>query len=145
MAANTPNDFDWASPGARLSSIQADMIHAEKTDLYGADFYGEALRRLLGEILGGAYPRFIARDEHDRLVSSAVAAHRSAAEHWEAEVSKVRADWAQRLADAYRTAGRALRQRAGNAPGRYRQEGALRAASWLDPDPAEDDAADRNR
>ena len=51
----------------------------------------------------------------------------------------------QRLADAYRTAGRALRQRAHNAPGRYRQEGVLLAASWLAPEPAEDDAAEQNQ
>jgi hypothetical protein len=130
MAADAPHDIDWASLGAKLSSIQADMIHAEDTKLYGADFYGEALRRLLDGLIGGPYPRYIARDEHDRLVD------RYVAEHWEAEVAKVRAEYAQLLADAYRTAGRALRRRAHNAPGRYRQEGVLLAASWLDPDPA---------
>lgn len=67
-----------------------------------------------------------------------VAAHRVAAEHWQAEVSTVRADGVRRLSDAYRAAGRSLRQRAQAVKGKQRQEGVLLAAGWLDPEPGDD-------
>ena len=128
-------DIDWEAFGARLNTIQAQMIHHEETGLCGAEFLGEALRRVLAPLFDGERPEFLVRAEHDRLLQSAIAAHRVAAEHWQAEVSRVRADGFRRLSEAYRAAGRFLRQRAQGVKGKQRQEGVLLAAGWLDPEP----------
>jgi hypothetical protein len=53
-------------------------------------------------------------------------------------------DWlalgAEQLADAYSAAARVLRHRSASVPGKYRQEGVLIAADWLDPQPRNADA-----
>lgn len=50
-------DIDWEALGARLNTVQAQMIHHEETGLCGAEFLGEALRRVLSPMFRRGSPR----------------------------------------------------------------------------------------
>lgn len=130
--------MDWGKLAAEFTRIEADMLHVEKTDLHGDDFYAEALRRVLADRLEELERSYISPAEHKRKVDDAEHGSRALAQQLNDQHAKDRAEWARQIealrSSAWQEAAAALRRSVHNAPGRYRQEGVLLAASWLDPD-----------
>lgn len=133
-SALTPDDtgrnaswtVDYPSLGRRLDRIMTEMIHKEDCGFHGAEFYGEALRRLVESC-----PDLVTAEERDRQVDAhrqmarihaerADKARYEANNREDADVRKIR----QTLADA-------LLDRAQTITSRYRREGVELAASWL--------------
>ncbi|MFE9690652.1 hypothetical protein [Micromonospora sp. NPDC005806] len=127
-----PEDHtDWVALGRRLQNIQNTLVHHEKTPRYGDDYYAEALRRLLTDSRCG----WMSTAEHQWLLDlhtqvdrrNAQEANRRAREaraRYAAASRKIRAElagWLRRVTNE-RT-----------VPARYRREGVLLAADWLDP------------
>ncbi|WJK33153.1 hypothetical protein [Solwaraspora sp. WMMA2065] len=123
---------NWPALGRRLQQIQARMIHGDgEPVLSGDDFYGEALRRLLTRTDSG----WMTRADHDRFIrahhvfngSAAAAARRQAREaraRYAAAARTIRAELAAWLREA-------ANER--TVPSRYRRDGVLLAADWIDP------------
>lgn len=136
--------IDWIKLAEQMSRIQADMIHQEHSDLCGAEFYAEALRRTFGfqpphghvkhETVNGstglttvAYSDYL-RDSHtiiDRL-------NREKAEK---QIEEVRAEIQRVYLEARIDVAKAIRGRCNerSVPAKLRREGVLMAADWIDP------------
>lgn len=134
----TTDGIDWADAGAKLNDIQARMFHEEHSDLTGAAFTGESLRRLFERIGHNWVPL----DEHTRVLEANRSVDRANGEqaqktlkHWTAEYERKMADSARLYAEAIRAWATEHR-----IPSRYRREGVLLAADWLDPDHKPEDA-----
>ncbi|MGK5741506.1 hypothetical protein [Micromonospora sp. URMC 103] len=127
-----PDDAtDWVALGRRLQEIQNTLIHREQIPRYGDEYYAEALRRLLTDSRSGWMPTA----EHDRLVDLHTQVDRRNLREANRRAREARA--------RYVTASRKIRgelagwlRRVTNdrtVPSRYRREGVLLAADWLDP------------
>ncbi|MFI6163071.1 hypothetical protein ACIA59_24355 [Micromonospora haikouensis] len=123
----------WPDLGRRFQEIQAKLLHGDDGEplLSGSDFYGEALRRLLtsdsGWMTQAEYEWHI-RAHHVFNGSAAETARRQAREaraRYAASARAVRAELAEQL----REAGSNERI----VPSRYRRDGVLLAADWIDP------------
>ncbi|SCL17748.1 hypothetical protein [Micromonospora inyonensis] len=124
---------NWPDLGRRFQGIQARLIHGDREPvLSGDDFYGEALRRLLTRSDSG----WMTRADHDRLIRAHHVFNGSATEEARRQAREARA--------RYAVSGRAmraelaawLREVASNeriVPSRYRRDGVLLAADWIDP------------
>lgn len=127
-----PEDHtDWVALGRRLQNIQNTLVHHESTPRYGVDYYAEALRRLLTDPGCG----WISSVEHQWLLDLHTQVDRRNAQEANRRAREARA--------RYATASRKIRaalagwlRRVTNertVPARYRREGVLLVADWLDP------------
>ncbi|MEU5726852.1 hypothetical protein ABZ783_34250 [Micromonospora sp. NPDC047738] len=127
-----PEDHtDWVALGRRLQNIQNTLVHHDETPRYGDDYYAEALRRLLSDSRSG----WISTAEHQWLLDLHTHVDRRNAQEANRRAREARA--------RYATASRKIRaelagwlRRVTNertVAGRYRREGVLLAADWLDP------------
>ncbi|MGW3607812.1 hypothetical protein [Micromonospora sp. NPDC005161] len=122
---------DWLALGRRLQDIQNQMIHGGQTHRYGDDYYGEALRQLLTDSRSG----WISTAEHQWLIDLHTGVDRRNLQAANRQAREARS--------RYAVAGRKLRaELAGwlrevtnerSVPARYRREGVLLAADWIDP------------
>jgi hypothetical protein len=123
----------WAELGRRFQEVQDGLIHGEGEPVRsGDDFYGEALRRLLTPDNSG----WMTQADHDRLIQVHHVFNGSAAETARRQAREARARYAvsgrkmrAELADWLREAGSNERV----VPSRYRRDGVLLAADWIDP------------
>ncbi len=127
-----PDDHtDWVVLGRLLQDIQNQLVHGDQTRRYGDDYYAEALRRLLTDSRSGWMP--IA--EHYRLVDLHTYVDRRNLQEANRRAREARARYA--TASAKIRAGMAgwlghlTNDR--TVPSRYRREGVLLAADWIDP------------
>lgn len=136
-AADAP---DWTALGAELPRIEARMIHDENTELYGAGFYAEALRRLFDGTAFTVCRRgdFVPYDEHMRTLEINRRQDRANGERAEAALRELRGRYQADLARERADLGRKLRNTAETVTSRLRREGVLLVADWLDPRPRED-------
>jgi hypothetical protein len=118
---------DWAEMGRKLNSIQAAMIHDEQSELCGAEFTGEALRRMAEQTGHGlAVPApDPAQQSHAGCHAALASVERSQREQYEKLTAALR--------DARHVAASEIRRNAHTVPSRLRREGVLLAAIWLDP------------
>ncbi len=130
-AARPEDPTDWVALGRRLQDIQNHMIHREPTHRYGDEYYAEALRRLLTDSRSGWLPTA----EHDRLVDMHTYMDRRNAQEANRRAREARARYAtasHRIqAELAAWLRRVTNER--TVPSRYRREGVLLAADWLDP------------
>lgn len=140
--------IDWDNLAARMQRIQADMIHVEKTELCGNEFYAEALRRLFDyrppdahgndHVSPGTGLTTIAYANHVRNGHTVIdrlnreAAEKQVAE-MRAEVQRVYRESAADLAKYIR--GRCNER---SVPAKFRREGVELAADWIDPNVPKD-------
>lgn len=118
---------DWLRLGRRYGEIETAMIHAEKADLHGDEFRAEALRRLLED-----RPGWVTEAEHVRVLEANRPVDRASGAKAKAELAVARAKYLAYMADATRECAKVLRHRAGTVPQKFRREGALMAAGWLE-------------
>jgi hypothetical protein len=130
---------DWAALGAELPRIEARMIHDENTELRGSAFYAEVLRRLFDETAFTVRREgdFVPWDEHIRILEMNRRQDRENGERAEAALRELRERYQADLARERADLGRKLRNSAGQVESRYRREGVLLAAGWLDPQPCQ--------
>jgi hypothetical protein len=120
---------DWIALARKLDKIQATMLHGERSDLHGLAFTAESLRRLLE----GAGSGFIPLDEHMRVLEMNRSVDRGNGEQAQKTLEHLRAEYDRKMTASARVYAEAIRHRAEREiPSRYRREGALIAASWLD-------------
>ena len=120
------------------------MIHDESTGLYGAAFHAEALRRLLDGTTFTVRRRgdFVPQDEHVRVLEANRSVDRANGERAEAELRVLRERYQADLARERADLGRKLRNSAAQVVSKYRREGVLIAADWLDREGAQEQAAE---
>lgn len=128
---------DWPELGRRLSKIMAAMMHQEHTDLHGDEFYGEALSRLWDQVAHG----YVTQEQHGRTLDVVTYFDRANLDAAQAQLATERERYAATMAEAARACAQVIRSRARSVPSRYRREGALQAACWLDP---RDNSTDRS-
>ena len=136
--------IDWLKLAERMQRIQADMIHHKQTDLHGSEFYAEALRRTLGfqpphdhvqheTVASSTGLTTIAYADHLREGCTVI--DRLDREAAEKQVAEMRAEVTRVYREARADAADHIRQRCNerSVPARYRREGVLLAADWIDP------------
>jgi N-formylglutamate amidohydrolase len=119
---------DYAALASRFSRIQADMIHKEHSDLRGDVFYAEALRRLLDTPGSG----FIAADYHEHVLDMNRGVDRASGEQAQRTLAELTSQYQRTMAQAAQKCADVIRSRARNIDSKYRREGALLAAEWLE-------------
>jgi hypothetical protein len=124
-------EIDWADAGRQLGAIMAGMMHGEGTDLHGAEFYGEALRRLFARI----GHQWVTEAHMMRVLAMNRAQDRANGEAAQATLRHYTGEYERKLADAAGVLAGAIRARCDErtVPSRYRREGVLLAADWLAP------------
>lgn len=122
--------IDWAKAGEQFSRIQSDLMHGEGSELRGAEFYGEVLRRLFARI----GPNWVTYEDHMRTLELNRRQDRANGERAEATLKHFTEEYQRKLADARAVMADAIRTRCNEVtvPSRYRREGVLLAAEWLD-------------
>jgi len=134
------DSVDWAFIAQRLSDTITTMMHTENTTLNGTAFYAEALRRTIAT--SDSRVGLLPTGELERRTEQA----RHTARFNEQQAERARREHAEAVAeghrmrrDALRTTGAqfaaALRRAAGRGPSKYRRDGVLLAATWLDAQP----------
>lgn len=138
--------IDWVKLARRLQEAQAQLVHHEDGfRRYGDEFYAEALRRAFGYKEPHGHVKHETVSESTGLMTTAYANHLIESN---TIMSRLNAESAQREAKAareetrrvYREAGRDLarliRDRCNErtVPSRFRREGVLTAADWIDPE-----------
>jgi hypothetical protein len=144
MTANDTRGVNWHALAKRYHEIQAGMLHGssympgqEKSELYGADFDAEAMRRAVESFrpVDGS-SRLISAASADDMVQRAVATWKFNASQHERVAEDYKARWlkAERAnkAEAYQEFADNLRQTAHSAKGKLRHEERLAIADWLD-------------
>lgn len=121
---------DWLALGRKLGEIESGMIHGDNSDLHGDEFRAEALRRLLEN-----RPGWITLEEHYRVLDLNRRQDRANGEAAKATLARLSAEYERKMRDSAREYAEAIRYRAteSEVPSRYRREGVLLAAEWLDP------------
>lgn len=124
------DSIDWTKAGETFSRIQSDLMHGEGSELRGAEFYGEALRRLFARI----GHNWVTSEESQRAIHMSTSISRSNAEQAKAALHHFTEEYQRKLADARAVMADAIRTRCNEVtvPSRYRREGVLLAAEWLD-------------
>jgi len=120
----------WVKLGRVLNRVQADMIHSENSPLSGDEFAGESLRRVLDRPGSG----FVTSEYLTRVLDANRHVDRANGEHAEALLKREREEYARKLADIRAVLARSIRARVNEVsiPSRYRREGALIVADWLE-------------
>jgi hypothetical protein len=127
-ATDTMTETDWAALGRRLSQIQAAMIHDEQTELRDSKFLAEALRRLLDHPGSG----FVTDEYCTRVLAANRYVDRANGEAAEAKLKHFTAEYERKMRDSAAEYAQAIRCRAERVESKYRREGALMAAGWLE-------------
>ncbi|WP_229705714.1 hypothetical protein [Micromonospora sonchi] len=126
-------DTNWSTLGRRFQEIQATMIHGDgEAALGGDDFYGEALRRLLTRGDSG----WITRAAHDRFIQAHHVFSGSAVETARRQARQARTRYAVSARGIRAELAAWLREAGSNervVSSRYRRDGVLLAADWIDP------------
>ncbi|WBB78576.1 hypothetical protein O7606_20460 [Micromonospora sp. WMMD882] len=126
-------DTNWSALGRRFQEIQATMIHGDGEPALGGDaFYGEALRRLLTRGDSG----WITRAAHDQLIQAHHVFSGSALEIARRQARQARARYAVSARGIRAELAAWLREAGSNervVSSRYRRDGVLLAADWIDP------------
>ncbi|MGS2618062.1 hypothetical protein ACVCAH_26585 [Micromonospora sp. LZ34] len=122
---------DWVALGRRLQDIQNQMIHGGETHRYGDDYYAEALRRLLTDSRSG----WISIAEHQWLIDLHTHVDRRNLREANRRAREARARYATAGAKIRAEVAGWLREVTNDrtVPARYRREGVLLAADWIDP------------
>lgn len=133
---------NWAALAERLAEARTALVWGDHHALYGADRDIWVLRRALDAQLSQDGTYEVIRTEGlttsadaDNLVLAHVAVDRAAAQRAIRERDEARAELRQIRRDARQEAANLIREQAANeylVPSRYRREGALLAADWLD-------------
>jgi hypothetical protein len=144
-----PQEIDWAGLAQRFQETTTRMIHHEDgSPRYGNNFYAEALRRTFGYQPAGAPPRelpYPVVNPSTGLTTTAAADHirdghtvldRLARADAERQRDEAREEAHRVLRDAARDLAKLIRgcTNERTVPSRYRREGVLLAADWIDPD-----------
>jgi hypothetical protein len=121
--------FDWAAAGRTFIEMEARLVR-EASDLHGAEFYAEALRRLWARIGHGWVPQA----EMMRILDMNRAVDRASGERAQATLAHFTAEYERKMADSAHQYAAALRARCNErtVTSRLRREGVLLAADWLD-------------
>lgn len=147
------SEVNWPALGRKLSEIMNDLVHRDTVQRYGDDFYGEALRRLVksGEltVTERGRTREIPADNPDRKHGYALRLETYGVDWLASEVRMLhgqiasaeqgkRDAWAETrrvLANTASELAKWLRERTNErtVPAKFRREGVLLAADWLDP------------
>ncbi len=132
---------NWHAFAKRHHEIQAGMLHGingqEKSELYGADFDAEVMRRTVESFrpVDGS-PRLISVAEADDMVERAIATWKFNASQHERAAEDYKQRWisvgSTARAEAYDEMADALRQTAHSAKGKLRREERLLIADWLE-------------
>jgi hypothetical protein len=140
--------MDWNRLAERMQRIQADMVHQEKTDLRGNEFYAEALRRTFGFRMsrGGTYETVAASTglttiaEADHIREGHTVMDRLNREAAEKQVTEMRAEVQRVYREAAADLAKLIRGRCNErtVPSRYRREGVEWAADLIDPNVPKD-------
>jgi len=125
-------DIDWVRVARRLADIRARMIHHDDNQLGGDDFDAEALQRLFASIgeLG-----LLTQADHDRVVANREGILRLNLDAANRDLREARAETRRVLDEVAANLAGQIRERCNNrsVPARYRREGVLLAADWIDP------------
>ncbi|MEU5554286.1 hypothetical protein ABZ738_31395 [Micromonospora sp. NPDC047793] len=123
---------NWPEFGRRLQQIQAKLVHGDGEPLLsGDDFYGEALRRLLTSGSG-----WMSRAEHEWHLRGLHVFNGSAAQTARRQAREARGRYAISARAIRAELAAWLREAGANeriVPSRYRRDGVLLAADWIDP------------
>ena len=119
---------DWTKLAYKLGRLQLAM-RDEGCKLQSEEFLGESLRRLL-DVPGSG---FVTWDDHMRTLDLNRKQDRANGERAHELLKYERDKYARTMADSAHGFAKAIRARAEHEiPSRYRREGALIAAGWLD-------------
>jgi hypothetical protein len=120
---------DWTALAYKLGRLQIAM-RDEGCELQAEAFLGESLRQLLE----GPGSGFVTWDDHMRTLDMNRKVDRANEERTLRQLDRERAEYARKMTDSARVYAVAIRTRAEREiSSRYRREGALIAARWLDP------------
>jgi hypothetical protein len=120
---------DWTELAYKLGRLQLAM-RADGCELQAEEFLGESLRRLL-EAPGSG---FVTSEYCDHVLDMNRKVDRANGERAQETLKRESAEYARKMAASARVYAEAIRIRAQREiPSRYRREGALIAAGWLDP------------
>lgn len=123
---------DWAGLAGEMAAIRARLVHEQQSPLHGVAFEAEALRQLLDSHMGRQW--LSTRAETTSLVEAHTVVDRMRAESAEQDAQRARRQ-ARETAARHRGDTAAWIRHAVNprtVPSRYRREGALMVAEWLD-------------
>jgi hypothetical protein len=133
---NDLEGIDWDFLVKRHGEITAGMLHGingqEKTELYGREFYIEALRRTFADRRCGVVGQASSADMVERVIATwkfNASQHERAAEDYKARWLRAEGDV---RAEAFKEFADNLRQTAHSAKGKLRREERLAIADWLD-------------
>ena len=119
----------WTKRAYRLGTIGL-ALREQGCELNAEAFHGECLRLMLAEPGSG----WISLEESDRALDLNRKQDRANGERAQALLERERAEYARKLADIRAEFAAAIRARATEAwiPSKYRREGALIVAEWLE-------------
>lgn len=118
----------WTGLAYKLGRIQLQLRDGG-CDLQAEEFLGESLRVLLEEAGSG----WVTTEEMHHVLDGNRKVDRANGERAQEQLARERAEYAEKMTCSAREYAAALRSRADGVPSRYRREGVLLAASWLDP------------
>ncbi|WP_428962979.1 hypothetical protein [Micromonospora fluostatini] len=129
--ARPEDGTDWAALGRRLQDIRAHLIYEGGLHRYDDGHHAEALRRLLTSPNSG----WISLAEHERLLDLRTGADRRNLHEANRRAREARARYVATSRAVRAELARWLRRVTNDrtVPSRYRREGVLLAADWLDP------------
>lgn len=121
--------LDWTALACKLGRLQLAM-RDEGCELQAEAFLGESLRRLLE----GTGSGFVTWDEHMHVLDVNRYVDRANGEQAQRQLRHERQEYERKLAGARGVLATAIRARCNErtVPSRYRREGVLLAAEWLD-------------
>jgi hypothetical protein len=128
------SEVNWRELAEKHSAITAHMIHHEEQTLFGYDFEAEVLRRLITSSTGQRWLTTKAEAAH--TLDSHRIVDRLNLESAKKEVAKAREESRQGLREHAHQIAAWVRQTVNErtVPSRYRREGALAVADWIDPE-----------
>lgn len=143
MSADT-TPIDWEKLASKYQDHMAHMIHHEDTQLHGNAFYAEALRRTFGFRPPHDHIKHETVSESTGLTTVAYSDHlreahtiidRMNREEAEKKVTEMRAEVRRVYREARADVANHIRERCNDrrVPSRFRREGVLLAADWVDP------------
>lgn len=136
---------DWSELARRFQQAMMELVHLDPQPRYGDELYAEALRRALGwqeQGPGGhppyetvRFPGLLTEGEHEHVVHSHTVVDRLNAERVTRENKEIRERYRVETTRIRAELAQALRASTNErtVPSRYRREGVLLAADWLDP------------
>jgi hypothetical protein len=143
------SEIDWLQLAKRLQSEVVKLVHGEgQPQLYGDEFYAEALRRALGFSSNDtegqrklpyetiSFPGLTTQGQADHLREGCTVIDRLNAERAKEQVAEMRAEVRRVYRDAARDLAKHIRAGCNErtVTAKLRREGVMLAANWIDPD-----------